>query len=255
MNKTKNKPHSARLRFYEELNDFLPHHLKKKRFVYHFNNHPAIKDVIESCGVPHSEVDLIIVNERSVDFSYQLQAGDDVAIYPIFEAIDITPIYHLRSKPLRKIKFILDVHLGKLALYLRLCGFDTVYDTERDDKEIIEQSVSEKRIILTRDVGLLKNKKITHGYFVRQTDPEKQIQEIFDRFDLYKKINPFTRCLECNSKLNQIEKEKILDQLDKKTSKYFKEFFTCPKCHKIFWKGSHYDNMRKFLNRLLLKKK
>lgn len=251
----KSKPHFAHFRFYEELNHFLPKHLKKKSFVYYFNDHPSIKDVIESFGVPHTEVDLIVVNQHSVHFSYQLQNGDEVAVYPIFEAIDISPITRLRSKPLRKIKFILDVHLGKLALYLRMCGFDTVYDTQRDDKEIIEQSVKEKRIILTRDIGLLKNKKITHGYFVRQTDPEKQIEEIFDRFDLYKKIDPFTRCLECNAKLKKIDKTKILDQLDKKTSKYFKDFFTCPHCHKIFWKGSHYENMRAFLNRVLIRNK
>src|SRR5262249_47787352 len=154
-------------RFYEELNDFLPLEKKKNSFLYSFSETASIKDIIESLGVPHTEVDLIVVNGESVDFSRQLTQGDHVSIYPVFEAFDISPIIKLRPAPLRNTRFILDVHLGKLARYLRLLGFDTFYETHCDDAQIISIAKNEHRIILTRDVGILKNKQVTHGHWMR----------------------------------------------------------------------------------------
>lgn len=237
----------AEFRFYEELNDLLPPERRKIKFIYHFKNNPSIKDAIESLGIPHTEVDLILINDNPVTFSYQLRDGDKVAVYPTFESLDISSISLLRKSPLRDLKFILDVHLGKLVRYMRMCGFDVYYNPLLDDKEIIGISRTEKRTILTRDTGLLKNKIITHGYWVRATDPKKQIIEILKRFDLFSSIKPFTRCLECNGMIISIEKEKIINKIPAKTNEYFNEFYTCSQCQKIYWAGSHFDKMQKLI--------
>jgi len=235
------------IRFYEELNDFLP--LEKHKITFHhpFSGNPTIKDLIESLRVPHTEIDLIIVNGNSVDFSYAVQDHDKISVYPTFESLDITPIIKLRPEPLRDPKFILDVHLGKLAKYLRLLGFNVLYDNHYDDKNIIEIAKSQHRIILTRDIGILKNKTVTHGYWVRNIDWKEQVAEILTRFELFSKIAPFTRCLECNGVLEPIEKSKIEDQLPPKTKKFYQRYAKCPECNRIYWEGTHYEKMKKFV--------
>jgi len=167
---------TAYFRFYEELNDFLPQEKRKKLFPYEFNGTPSIKDAIEAIGVPHVEIDLILVNSLSVDFSYKLKNADSVSVYPVFESFDIASVTHLREKPLRDLKFVADVHLGKLTKYLRLYGFDTYYRTDLNDEEIIDLAGSDKRVILTKDKGLLKNKKVTRGYYIRSRYPRYQLR-------------------------------------------------------------------------------
>lgn len=235
-------------RFYEELNDFLPVNKKKAAFSYSFEGNPSIKDIIEAIGVPHVEVDLIMVNSESVDFNYILKDNDCVSVYPVFETLDITGVSHLRNKPLRETKFILDVHLGKLAKYLRMFGFDTIYRNDYDDNRIIQISLAEHRIILTRDIGLLKVKTISHGYWIRSQKPKEQLTEVLKHFDLYRAIDPLNRCIKCNGQLKVEEKEKILQQLEPLTSKYFNEFFRCTNCGSIFWEGSHFDRINSFIN-------
>ena len=245
----------AFFRFYEELNDFLPGRGKKQEFSHSFNGNPSVKDAIESLGVPHVEVDIILVNSESVDFSYRLKDNDHVSVYPVFESLDISEIQHLRPEPLREIKFVADVHLGKLVKYLRLLGFDTVYDKDLDDNKIIDISISDHRIILTRDLGILKNKKNTHGYWIRCTDPQKQVYEVVDKFSLKNLFKPFSRCLECNSMVIDIPKDEISDRLLPKTRKYYKKFQVCPECQRIYWKGSHYEKMKQFVESFNLSEK
>jgi uncharacterized protein with PIN domain len=193
---------------------------------------------------------MIIVNGEPVGFSYKLKKGDDISVYPVFESFDISSVSPLRAKPLRETKFVLDVHLGRLAKYLRLCGFDTMYRNRFSDREIIEISLSDHRIILTRDRGILKNRKVTHGYWIRSIVPEEQLAEVLDRFDLRKNIMPFTRCLECNSSLTDVPKEEIIENLRPDTKKYFNDFRKCNGCGRIYWEGSHYDKMKDFVKRL-----
>ncbi|MCL5031174.1 MAG: Mut7-C ubiquitin/RNAse domain-containing protein [Bacteroidetes bacterium] len=243
---------TAHLRFYEELNDFLPDIKKKIRFEHKFSGKPSVKDMIESLGIPHGEVDLILVNSNSVDFSYLVNDGDDISVYPVFESLDIKNLQHLREKPLRNPKFILDVHLGTLAKYMRMLGFDTLYKNNYSDEELIEISFVEKRTILTKDIGILKNKKVTHGYFVRDSNPEKQIEEVIVRFNLKGEVKTFSRCLECNSILKLIKKEKIIDRLPLKVRTNQNEFYTCSLCDKIYWPGSHYKNMNILIEKILL---
>jgi uncharacterized protein with PIN domain len=240
----------AYFRFYEELNDFLPSEKRKKAFPYGFKGNPSVKDAIEAMGVPHVEVDLVLVNSLSVDFSYKLQNADSVSVYPVFESLDISEVTHLRERPLRDPKFIADVHLGKLASYLRLFGFDTYFSTDSKDRDIINISLSDKRIILTRDRELLKNKRVTHGYWIRSVYPDAQIKDVLLRFDLKNKLAPFTRCMECNGLLEDVSKKEILNRLLPKTRQYYRKFKRCPQCNRIYWNGSHYLRMKERIKML-----
>lgn len=233
----------ATFRFYEELNDFLPHAKVKVAFAYPFNGSPSVKDAVEALGVPHVEVDLILVNGQSVDFAYRLQHGDYVSVYPTFETLDISGITLLRERPLRHTKFILDVHLGKLAKYLRMLGFDTLYRNDYGDEEIIRIALAQHRIILTHDVGLLMVKTVTHGYWVRSQKPREQVREVMARFELYRQIDPFNRCIRCNGMLMEVPKASILDRLEPLTIKCFNKFYRCQGCGNIYWEGSHYERM------------
>jgi uncharacterized protein with PIN domain len=243
----------AYFRFYEELNELLPPDRKKREFEYAFKGTPSVKDAIEAIGVPHAEVDLILVNGISVSFSEKLSHGDKVSVYPVFESVDIGQVTHLRPMPLRELKFILDVHLGCLAKYLRLCGFDTLFSSFYDDREIIDTAVKEKRIILTRDKQLLKDRRVTHGYWVRSQDHNEQLEEVFRRFDLRNHLALFSRCISCNTTLEEVSKEAIQNRLQADTSRYFSKFTRCPLCDRIFWEGSHYDNMKVIINNVLRK--
>lgn len=253
------KQNTILLRFYEELNDFLPQDKRKVRFAYHFSDNPTIKDIIESMGVPPSEIDLILVNGQSVNFSYTPKNDDKVSIYPVFESFDISRICRLRAQPLRETKFILDAHLGKLAKYLRLLGFDALYqDTGSHDfspSPIDQREKQSKRIILTRDKNVLKKKIITHGYLIKAVDPKKQVEEVMSRFDLFSKIKPFSICLKCNVKIVPIEKNKIANKLPSIISRHFNEFSLCPTCKRIYWQGIHYQNMLAFVRQIRKKKK
>jgi len=240
----------AWIRFYEELNDFLPGGRRERTISYEFRGSPSVKDAIEALGVPHVEIDLILVNSRPVDFSCKIRNEDYISVYPRFESFDITGVTHLRAKPLRNLKFVLDVHLGKLARYMRLCGFDTCYHPDLGDDEIINFSLEEKRVILTRDVGLLKNGRVKRGYWVRSIRTEEQIKEILNRFDLRQEIRLFTRCMECNAMLKDVDKEAITGRLLPKTRAYYSEFKLCPGCDRIYWEGSHYRRMKEFITGL-----
>ncbi len=175
---------TATFRFYEELNDFLARPLRRRAFSYVCAHGATAKHMIEALGVPHTEVELILVNGESVGFDRQLADGDRVAVYPKFEALDIQPLLRVREHPLRVMRFIADAHLGGLAQLLRLAGFDTLYDNHYPDADIEVLAAAEHRIVLTRDRELLKRRTITHGCYVRTLKPKAQLREIFDRLDL-----------------------------------------------------------------------
>jgi uncharacterized protein len=239
------KPHRAMFRFYEELNDFLPVEKRKVQFEYRFDCRPSVKDAVEAIGVPHTEIDMIIVNGVSVAFSYNLRDNDSISIYPVFESFDISDVTHLREKPLREPKFIADVHLGKLVRQMRLMGFDTAYENNLTNDEIIKRSLLEKRAILTRDKGMLMNGAVTHVCWIRSTNNREQLEQVIKRFDMNRLLNPFTRCLDCNGLIENVSKEEILSKIEPGTSLYYDEFRRCIVCGKIFWKGSHYLKMKK----------
>lgn len=241
----------ASFRFYEELNDFLRPAQRKRTLPYPFRGHPAIKDPIEALGVPHTEVELIVVDGESVGFDYQLRHGDRVAVYPVFESLDISPLLRLRAEPLRRTAFVADVNLGRLSRYLRMCGFDTVYRNDYRDRDVVRISVTEDRIVLTRDRRLLHHSSVTHGYWVRATDPREQLSEVLRRFDLGDRIRPFRRCLDCNGLVEPVDKQAVLDRLEPLTRKYYDEFHQCRDCGKVYWAGSHYQHMMRRFGALL----
>jgi hypothetical protein len=233
----------ANFRFYAELNDLLPPNKRFKDIRQEFKGRQTVKHLIESQGIPHTEVDLIIVNGSSVDFSYIPQERELISVYPVFETLNITALTHLRPSPLREPRFILDGHLGRLAAYLRMLGFDTLYRNDFTDEELASISVDEKRILLTRDRGLLKRDLITHGFLITTRDPRQQLLAVVNRFDLFSSFKPFTRCITCNGLLLNVKKQEIIDQLKTKTKKYFDIFKRCENCGNIYWKGSHHDRM------------
>lgn len=243
---------NAFFRFYAELNDFLPERRRAREFSYEFDHRPTVKHVIESIGVPHTEIDLILVNGISVDFGHYLADQDRVSVYPVFERFDIFPILRLRPKPLRKSVFILDVHLGKLARMLRLLGFDALYRNDYEDTEIVRIGGLGPRIVLTRDRQLLKAKAVTHGYWVRSLVPEEQLEEILYEFDLFSQIEPFQRCVLCNGRIYKTSKELVLHLLEPKTKLYYDEFFQCGDCGQVFWKGSHFPDLKEKIDRWML---
>jgi hypothetical protein len=243
--------HTATVRMYAELNDFLPAARRKRAFAYDFHGHPAVKDAIEALGVPHTAVDLVLVNGRSVGFDHQLRDGDRLSVYPVFETLDITPLVRLRPEPLRDPRFILDVHLGALARLLRLMGFDAVYENDLDDPEIVARSLDEHRIILTRDRGLLKRGEVTHGYWVRRTEPIPQAREVVARFDLARQVRAFTRCLACSGRLREVEPGAVVDEVPPRIAEGHHRFWRCDRCGKLYWRGSHVRRLRAKLDAIL----
>jgi uncharacterized protein len=237
-------------RFYAELNDFLPTERRFVAFPHVVPRTDTVKHVIESLGVPHTEVDLIVINGRTAGFGEPLNDGDYVSVYPVWESIDIRELERLRPEPLRDLRFVLDMHLGRLAAYLRMLGFDTWYATHADDDALARISHEEVRVLLTRDVGLLKRSRVTRGYFVRNTTPLLQLREVAERFDLTDSTHPFTRCLRCNRPLTNVNKADIEDRLPPRTRQLHTEFKICTKCNKIFWKGSHHQRMLAWIRAL-----
>jgi len=238
------------IRFYEELNDFLPPDKRKLRFLHSFQGRVSVKDLIESFGVPHIEIDLILVNAKSVGFNYIVNDNDDISVYPVFESFNIKEVQHLRTEPLREPKFVLDVQLGLLAKYMRMLGFDVIYKKSYNKNEIIMISINERRTILTKDRNLLKRNDVSHGYWIRNLGGIEQTKEVTRRFQLNNLIQPFSRCMICNTLLEKIEKKDIIERLEENTRNLFDEFFTCPSCNRIYWKGSHYQEMVSIIDKI-----
>jgi uncharacterized protein with PIN domain/sulfur carrier protein ThiS len=237
--------------FKAELDHFFPPHKKGVIFTHEFKERPSIKDAIESLGVPHTEVYAIVVNEKAVDFSYIIQDSDRIIIHPISTASEISLDIQLQPPQPNLIRFVLDVHLGKLASLLRMLGFDTLYRNDYEDAELAEISATEKRMILTRDKGVLMRNKVTYGYYVRETHPEKQILEVLQRFDLFDSVKPFQRCIRCNGNIKQVDKALILDQIPPQIRREIEEFHRCTNCSQIYWQGSHTQRMEQAIEKFI----
>ena len=261
------KRQHATFRFYGELNDFLPTSLRPvelgceslgcelccelgREFRCDFELPATVKDMFESIGVPHPEVDLILVNGEPVDFCRLVKDRDRIAVCPAFRALDTGLLPRLRP-PLEEYRFVVDAHLGKLARYLRVLGFDALYQADGEDKELARASHDARRVLLTRDLGLLKRSEVVYGYFVRATEPKQQAVEVLRRFNLFAAAAPFRRCTQCNAELDSVAKESILDRLKPRTRQYYDRFRICPVCRRIYWEGSHYRHMNHFVQETL----
>jgi uncharacterized protein len=221
--------------FFGRLNDFLLRDQRNQVIHVKFRGRQTIKHLAESLGVPHPEIGQVRVNGQEGTLDTITEDGDRVEIQPIPNSLPVNP------------RFILDNHLGRLAAYLRMLGFDCLYQNDYDDKKLAEVAYEEGRILLSRDRHLLMRKAISLGYCLRSLDPVDQLVEVTERFDLAKGIVPFHRCLRCNHPLEPVAKEAILDRLEPLTRMYFDEFQVCPGCKQIYWKGSHYERMARLI--------
>jgi hypothetical protein len=236
-------------RFYAQLNDFVPADRRACRFMHILSGRSSVKDAIEALGVPHPEVDLIIVNGIAVGFAHRLHDGDTVAVYSRFHSIDLGDLSRVGASVPEPIRFVVDIHLRKLASHLRLAGFDAI--VPEDDVEVAKTAVRDTRVVLTRDRQLLKRNAIRHGYWIRSTDARVQFTELVERLDLACRARPFTRCLSCNGLLQSVSKEVVAARLPPRTRAMFDEFRCCCGCHRVYWRGSHYQQLSGLLQRLL----
>lgn len=241
---------AVELRVYAELNDFVQPGARYTVQRRPFRAHQTVKDVVEAAGIPHTEVDLMLVNGQSVDFSYRPQPGDRITAYPVFEAFDVGPLTRVRPRPLRHPRFVTDVNLGGLARLMRLMGLDVRCEWDACDAALAEIAASEHRILLTRDRGLLKRRNVTHGFFVRSDLPFDQIVELIRGLDLADRLSPFSRCLRCGGIVTEVAKQDIVDRLEPLTRRYHDSFRQCAECGQIYWKGSHHKRLEDLVARV-----
>jgi uncharacterized protein with PIN domain len=237
-------PDKVNMHFYAELNRLLPAEQRDTSFNYEIKKTRSVKDLIEAIGVPHTEVDLIFVNDESVEFTYQVEGGEQIRIYPPSSSLDNPMLIHNQPTALVEPRFLLDVHLGRLATYLRMLGFDTLYRNDYDDPTLADISAQQNRILLTCDRKLLMRKAITHGYLVSSRKPRQQIHQVLERFDLFDYQSELARCLRCNGIIQTVSKQAIAAQLLPLTKQYYDEFFQCDSCNKIYWEGSHHTKIQ-----------
>jgi len=235
--------HHVELRVYAELNDFLPPEVRGVTMRRPFRPHQTVKDVIEAAGIPHTEVDLVVVAGEPVNFSHRPTSGDRIAAYPVFETLDLSPISRLRPTPLRDPRFVVDVNLGRLARLLRLLGLDVRFDPALDDEALARVSCDERRVLLTRDRGLLKRRQVTHGLFVREDGPFDQVVAVVRRLQLAGRLAPFTRCLRCGGVLSPVDKAAVIDLLEPLTQRHYDDFHRCDGCGQLYWRGSHHARL------------
>jgi uncharacterized protein with PIN domain len=236
--------------FHAELNDFLPRAKRNAAISHTVAERTSAKDVIESLGVPHTEVAFLFANGQAIDFRYLIHDSDSIDVFSETQrhALPFSTCMELRTPPSRR--FVLDTHLGRLAGYLRMLGFDTLYSNIYQDDELATISSTENRILLTRDIGLLKRSIVIHGYFVRSVHPQEQVTEVLQRFSFFECIDLFSRCMKCNGILYSVSKEEVFHQIEPLTRSFYEEFRQCQQCGKIYWQGSHYENMQRLIARI-----
>jgi len=240
----------AVFRFYEELNDFLPPERRKRDLVVSFDPPVPVRHLIETLGVPHTEIELILADGRSVDLAYRPGDGERISVYPVFESLDVSPLLRLRSQPLRQIRFIADAHLGRLARRLRLLGFDTLFAPHPEDAALVETAGRERRILLTRDRALLMHAALTHGCYVRPGTVNEQLRYLVGRLDLCRSTRPFTRCMVCNGLLAPVAREAVLELLPPAVRRDQDRFWRCGGCGRAYWQGSHFRALARELARI-----
>lgn len=238
------------LRCYAELNDHLPAERRQRAFEVAVEPPIALGDLLVGLGLSSEAVELALVDGVSRGLDHPLAGGERVAFYPVFESLDVAPLVRLRGEPLRAVRFVADAHLGRLARYLRLLGFDTRFENDPGDRELARLSADEGRILLSRDRGLLARAIVTHGLWVPSARPREQLAWVVERLDLYRLIRPFTRCTVCNGGLEPVPGTEVRDQVPERVAKVFHRFWRCRGCGRIYWEGSHYQRLRALVDQV-----
>jgi uncharacterized protein len=242
------KPFKVRLRFDGDLNVFLRSKAGDAVIERRLVEKTSIKDVIESCGVPHPEVDLILIDEQAVGFDHTLANDAKVEVFPVQNRSTVHTDKRLQTIGISR--FVADGHLGGLTRNLRLLGFDVAYRQNADDRQLLEVMARENRALLTRDRRLLMHSIVLHGYYPRSQNPDEQTIEVVRRFDISELIAPFTRCLRCNAPLEEATKADVIDKLEPLTKIYYNQFHRCPDCKQIYWSGSHFPKLQKRIQQI-----
>lgn len=241
-------PFTIRLKFHGDLAFFLGSRAGGEIIERSLGEKTSVKDVIESSGVPHPEVDLILVNRQPVGFDHGLEQNADIDVYPVESLHTHFEQNHLQVRSTEH--FLADGHLGKLARNLRLLGFDVAYDPQAQDRQLLQRMTRENRALLTRDRRLLMHAIVETGYCPRSQNADAQTIEVIRRFDLFGSINPFTRCLRCNAPLQKVTKAEVIEKLEPLTKIYYEQFRRCTGCGQIYWPGSHFSKLQKRLEQI-----
>lgn len=240
----------ATFRFYARLNDFLPLDRRGLAFSCHCARAATTKHMIEALGVPHTEVALVLVNGQPAGLDWPVDHGDRVTVYPKFEQLDISGLTAIDPLPPGPLRFVADAHLGGLARLLRMAGFDTLYDNAYEDRPMAELANRERRILLTRDRALLMHRVVSHGCYVHALKPVEQLRELYARLDLAGHAQPFSLCMGCNRPLKAVRKQDVLHRLPDRVRQRHERILSCDGCDKLFWEGSHWQDMRALLETL-----
>jgi uncharacterized protein with PIN domain len=241
----------ATFRFYGELNDFLPRERRGHAITTPCARMATTKHMIEALGVPHTEVELVLVNGESAGLDLLIEDGDRVAVYPQFTRFDVAGLARVRMLPAGRIRFVADAHLGGLARLLRMTGFDTLYDNGLRDDQIEALAAEDGRVVLTRDRDLLKRRSIDYGCYVRALRPQEQLREVFERLGLAERARPFSRCLHCNALLRKVGKQEVAHRVPPQIRETQDDFRTCDLCGRVYWQGSHWERMNGQMRGLL----
>jgi uncharacterized protein with PIN domain len=242
--------HRAVLRFYAELNDCVPASQRQRDLEIPLSTPLDVRALLAKLGVLPDVVELVLVNGASSSLDHPVRDGDRVSLYPTFEAFDVTPLLQIRDAPLRRIVFVADAHLGRLARYLRLLGFDTLFENDPGDEALVRIAAEEGRVLLSRDRALLRRRAVTHGLRVPATRPREQLRYILERLDLFRLVRPFTRCMVCNGRLSAADKRTLGDRVPSRVRVVFDDFWRCSDCGRIYWQGSHYDRLSHFVDQM-----
>ena len=240
----------VRLRFYAELNEHLPAQMRQAEFSHVASEGTTLGSLLVGFAIRENQVDLILVNGESAALSHVLKEDERVSIYPVFDSIDVSPLTRMVDRPRRRMRFVLDVHLGKLAHHLRMMGFDTLYRNDYTRPGLLEIAMRDDRILLSKGAAIIEREEITAGYRVRSSDPREQLIEVLTRFDLWRSANPFARCLHCNELLRPEEKSSVVERLPEKVRELYLDFTRCPSCGRIYWEGTHFQKMQAFIGGL-----
>ena len=217
---------------------------------YHLERRASIKDILEAIGLPHTEIGAILGRECQYSFAHIPEPGQRLRIRAVQPGLDVTRPTLLRPEPLPAFRFLVDINVGKLARLLRMAGLDTNYEPGLSDGELAALAGTGPYILLSRNRELLKRKEVVHGRLIRAGQPEEQLFEVIDLYDLSDALKPFCRCLACNTLLLPVQKKTILDRLEPLTRKYYHRFKICPGCGRIYWQGSHHAHMMRLVRRI-----
>jgi len=239
---------TATLRCYAELNDYLAPQQRQRDIAVTFVAPAPVRHLAETLGIPHTEIELVLRDGRSLDLETPVADGDRLALYPVFEAFDIQPELRLRERPLRAPRFLADAHLGKLAGYLRLLGFDTLHHNDIGDPALVALAAREGRILLSRDRRLLMRKDVSHGCHLRSGDPREQLRHLVTRLQLCGLIRPFSRCMVCNGEVEPVSRDEVLAELPDSVARLQEAFWRCRGCGRVYWQGSHWQALQQLVD-------